>query len=170
MPNRIKLAISSCLLGNNVRYDGGNKRDNDILDAFVQIAEWVPVCPETESGMPVPREPMQLVGDIVKPRLLAIETKIDVTDVLMRWTEERLDRLKEEGVCGFVFKARSPSCGVRDAPRIGPGGVKQGAGLFAGAVMRRYPLIPVEDEAGLRDPSLRERFLERVSAYCRSFN
>lgn len=116
MSSKIKLGISSCLLGNNVRFDGGNKLSQDLIDSFGDLVEWVPVCPEVESGLPVPREPMQLVGTESKPRLITLESKIDRTDELSFWLAGKLEQLEQQGLKGFVLKARSPSCGVRDTP------------------------------------------------------
>ncbi len=164
MPDKIKIGISSCLLGNNVRYDGGNKLDQYLIDSFGQIVEWVPVCPEVEAGLPVPREPMQLVGDETKPRLITLETKMDRTDDLTRWAGIKLKQWEEQGIRGFVFKARSPSCGVHDTPLFSASGDPIGAraGLFADMVMKVFPSLPVEDEEGLRDPVIREKFLARI--------
>ena len=160
----IKLGISSCHLGNNVRYDGGNKLDKYILDTFDRIVEWVPVCPEVESGMSVPREPMHLVGAIVTPRLITIETRRDRTDELTRWIGIKLRELERAGLRGFVLKARSPSCGVLSAELFSISGISVGStsGLFAEAVLRSFPSLPVEDEEGLRDPARRERFLGQI--------
>ena len=164
MPNKIKIGISSCLLGINVRYDGGNKLDLYLKDTLGQVVEWVPVCPEVESGMHVPREAMQLVGDVVKPRLITIETKRDRTDQLTRWIGIKLRELERAGLRGFVFKARSPSCGVNGAELFSTAGTPMGVstGLFAGAVTGCFPSLPVEDEEGLRDPGTREQFLARI--------
>jgi uncharacterized protein YbbK (DUF523 family) len=164
MPAIIKLGISSCLLGNNVRYDGGNKLDQYLIDTFGRFIEWVPVCPEVEAGLSVPREPMQLVTDGLRTRLFTIETRKDLTDVLARWTEGKLEQMEQEGVCGFVFKARSPSCGVHDAELFSASGESIGAraGLFAEAIKNRFPSLPVEDEEGLRDSVVREQFLARI--------
>ncbi len=164
MPTTIKLGISSCLLGNNVRYDGGNKLNQDMLDGFDKSVEWVPVCPEVEAGLSVPREPMQLVADCSRTRLIAIETKKDLSEVLARWAEARLKRMEREGISGFVFKARSPSCGVYDAELFAASGESIGVrpGLFAEAVMRRFPSLPVEDEERLRDPVIKEQFSARI--------
>jgi uncharacterized protein YbbK (DUF523 family) len=163
--NKIKLGISSCLLGENVRYDGGNKLDRYLMDAFGHIVEWVPFCPEVEAGLCVPREPMQLVDEARGMRLITIETKQDRTDVLVCWAERKLKQLEQEDLRGFVFKARSPSCGVRDAPRYSASGeiVGAGAGLFAEAVAERFSSLPLEDEERLRDPAIREKYFARIS-------
>ncbi len=162
--SKIKIGISSCLLGENVRYDGGNKLDRYLMDTFGHIVEWVPFCPEVEAGLCVPREPMQLVSEARKTRLITIETKQDRTDVLARWTERKLKQLEQEGIRGFVFKARSPSCGVHDAPISSATGeiIGAGAGLFAEAAAGRFSSLPVEDEERLRDPGIREKFLARI--------
>lgn len=164
MHETIKIGISSCLLGNNVRYDGGNKLDKGLLDSFDGIVTWVPICPEVESGMSVPREPMQLVGDIARPRLFTIETGRDRTDELLHWIEIKMRELEHQGISGFVLKARSPSCGVRSTELFSSLGTPAGvlSGLFAEAVLKSFPSLPVADEEGLRDPGARERFLELV--------
>lgn len=167
MSRKIKIGISSCLLGNNVRYDGGHKLDLSLRDDLGRIVEWVPVCPEVEAGLAVPREPMQLYGDPAAPRLITIETKMDRTDDLLELIEKKLPRLEQQGIGGFVFKARSPSCGVHETPYYRTSGDVAGvrAGLFAEAVIRRFPSLPVEDEERLRDPVIRDAFLERALAY-----
>jgi uncharacterized protein YbbK (DUF523 family) len=164
MTQKIKIGISACLLGRNVRYNGGNKLDQYLIDTLGRIVTWVPICPEVESGLPVPREAMQLVADGPRARLVTIETKQDRTDDLIRWTDEKLKRLEQEDISGFVLKARSPSCGVRNAPLFSSSGDALGAGdgLFTRAVMNHFPSHPVEDEERLRDPGVRERFLRRL--------
>src|SRR5512143_1734368 len=105
----IKLGISSCLLGENVRYDGGHKLDHYLRDTLGQFVEWVPVCPEVECGLPVPREAMRLVGDPDAPRLVTRKTGIDHTERMTKWAGRKLAQLERQNLCGFVFKARSPS-------------------------------------------------------------
>lgn len=165
--DRLTLGVSSCLLGNPVRYDGGQKEAAFITGTLAREFDLVPVCPEAECGLPVPREAMQLVGDAGSLKLMTIGTGIDHTDRLLQWIDLRLDRLAQDGLSGFMFKARSPSCAVRDALRCSPEGDAEGmaAGLFAGAVMRRFPQLPVIDEEELAVPSARDRFLKRVRAY-----
>lgn len=167
MPGKIKIGVSSCLLGNNVRYDGGHKLDLNLRDTLGKVVEWVPVCPEVEAGLTVPREPMQLVGDALTPRLKTLETKEDRTDDLERLIDSKLKQLKEQGISGFVFKARSPSCAVHDAPLSSLSGEIVGAraGLFAEAVIRSFPLLPVEDEERLRDTAVRDEFIARVCQF-----
>ena len=130
---KIKVGISSCLMGNKVRYDGGDRLDRHLVETLGRYAEYVPVCPEAECGLPVPREPMRLEGDIGSPRLVTIETRLDHTDRMAGWAERRLAELEGENLCGFIFKANSPSCGMEGV-----------AGIFARAFMERFPLIPEE--------------------------
>jgi uncharacterized protein YbgA (DUF1722 family)/uncharacterized protein YbbK (DUF523 family) len=165
----IKLGISSCLLGNSVRYDGGHKLDHYLRHTLGQFIQWVPVCPEVECGLPVPREAMDLLGDMDLPRLITRVTGVDHTARMQQWTKKKLSALEQEGLCGFVLKARSPSCGVHDSKVYSkPGRVAGGrAGLFAEAVMGRFPFMPMEDEEGLQDPGIRENFIERLLVYCR---
>ena len=110
---KIKLGISSCLLGNKVRYDGGHKLDHFLTDTLGAYVDWVPVCPEVESGLSVPREAMHLVGDPGAPRLVTIRSGVDHTSRMRRWAHEKVTALAAEDLCGFVFKSRSPSSGMR---------------------------------------------------------
>ncbi len=162
--SKIKIGISSCLLGDAVRYDGGHKLDQYLLDMFGQNVEWVAICPEVEAGLSVPREPMQLVTDGMRTRLVTAQTGRDLTDTLTHWIGIEMKRLEQEPVRGFVLKARSPCCGVYDTPLFSAAGVVVGkrAGLFAQTVMNRFSVLPVEDEERLRDPRVREAFLVRV--------
>jgi uncharacterized protein YbbK (DUF523 family) len=162
--SKIKIGISSCLLGNNVRYDSGHKLDHYLRDTLGQFVEWVPICPEVEAGLSVPREPMQLITDGIRTRLVAVETGRDQTDILMRWIEITMRRLEQECVRGFVFKARSPSCGVHDTPFFSSEGeiVGERAGLFTEAVMKRFPSLPVEDEERMHDSRVRGEFLRLI--------
>ena len=166
---KIRIGVSACLLGQNVRYDGGHQHDRYITDTLGRWFEWVPVCPEVEYGLPIPREAMRLVGDPETPRLVTIRTRIDHTDGMLTWADKRLEALAAEDLCGFIFKSRSPSSGmaaVKVYPETGMA-VKKGVGIFAGAFMRRFPLLPVEEDGRLNDPALRENFIERIFVYRR---
>jgi uncharacterized protein YbbK (DUF523 family) len=167
MTAKIKIGISSCLLGRNVRYDGGHKLDPYLKDTLGQVVEWVPVCPEVEAGLAVPREAMQLISGPDAPRLATIGTRIDHTERMTQWIRRELVRLADQGLSGFVFKARSPSCGVRDTEIVTASGsaAGKGAGLFAAAVTARFPALPAEDEGRLQDAIVRKSFLERAFAY-----
>jgi uncharacterized protein YbgA (DUF1722 family)/uncharacterized protein YbbK (DUF523 family) len=169
MEDKIKVGISSCLLGEKVRYDGGHKLDHYLRDTLGRFVEWVPVCPEVESGLPVPREAMRLVGFAASPRLVTVRTGMDYTSQMLAWAGNRLGGLEKEDLCGFIFKSRSPSSGMRGVKVYGSSGapLRSGVGIFAGAFMTRFPLVPVEDDGRLQDPSLRENFIERVFAFRR---
>jgi uncharacterized protein YbgA (DUF1722 family)/uncharacterized protein YbbK (DUF523 family) len=167
--NKIKLGISSCLLGNPVRYDGGHKLDRFLTETLGKYVEWVPVCPEVESGLPVPREAMHLVGSPEDPRLVTIRSGVDQTARMKRWAKKKIGKLEDEKLCGFVFKSRSPSSGMRGVKIYNENGMPHatGSGIFAHAFMNRFPLLPVEDEGRLHDPALRENFIERIFVYRR---
>jgi uncharacterized protein YbgA (DUF1722 family)/uncharacterized protein YbbK (DUF523 family) len=166
---KIKLGISSCLLGEKVRYDGGHKLDHYITETLGRYVDWMPVCPEVEYGLPVPREAMHLSGTAEAPRLVGSRTGVDHTDGMNMWARQRLDELEKEGLCGFIFKSRSPSSGMRGVKVYKPSGVPvhTGVGIFAWAFMKRFPLIPVEDDGRLQDPDLRENFIERIFVFKR---
>ena len=166
---RIKLGISSCLLGNPVRYDGGHKLDHFLTDTLGRHVDWVPVCPEVECGLPVPREAMHLVGDPGAPRLVTIRSGVDHTDRMRKWAKKKVAELEQAELCGFVFKSRSPSSGMRGVKIYTEAGMPNatGSGLFAKAFMDTLPLIPMEDEGRMHDPGLRENFIERIFVYRR---
>lgn len=166
----IRLGISSCLLGEQVRYDGGHKHDRYITDTLGRFFSFVPVCPERDCGMPVPREAMRLVGDVASPRLMTVKTGRDLTEQMQRFCDEKTEQLADVDLCGFIFKKNSPSSGLFRVKVYGEKSgmpVKSGRGLFAAAVTSRFPLLPVEEEGRLYDPVLRENFLERVFCYRR---
>jgi uncharacterized protein YbbK (DUF523 family) len=165
-PLKVRLGISACLLGQAVRYDGCDKRDRFLSKTLGKFVEYVPVCPEVECGMPVPREAMHLAGNPESPRLVTIQTGIDKTDSMIRWAEKRVTELGKDGLMGFIFKCDSPSCGMERVKVFDENNrfARIGIGLFARAFMERFPLLPVEDESRLRNPSIRENFIERVSA------
>ncbi|MGE4555222.1 MAG: YbgA family protein [Desulfovibrionaceae bacterium] len=161
----LKLGVSSCLLGAKVRYDGGHKLDKFLRDTLGRFAEFVPVCPEVESGLPVPRPSLRLVGDPASPRLVFPKTGRDHTAAMQTWARSRLDELADANLCGFVFKSRSPSSGmerVKVYPEGGGAPANKGVGVFARAFMDRFPELPVEEEGRLNDPRLRENFIERI--------
>ena len=164
----VKIGVSSCLLGEKVRYDGGHKHDHYITDILGRFFSFVPVCPEVGCGMPVPREAMRLEGDPENPRLVTNETRVDKTEQMLQFCRSKLEELAAEDLCGFVFKEGSPSSG-RFRVKVYQDGMpsKTGSGLFAAAVARRFPLLPLEEEGRLNDPMLRENFIERVFSYRR---
>lgn len=167
---KIRLGVSSCLLGEQVRYDGGHKHDRYITETLGRFFSFVPVCPERDSGMTVPREAMRLVGDVASPRLVTIKTKRDLTEQMQHFCDQKVAQLADEDLCGFIFKKNSPSSGLFRVKVYGDHSgmpAKSGRGLFAAAVTNRFPLLPVEEEGRLYDPALRENFLERVFCYRR---
>jgi uncharacterized protein YbgA (DUF1722 family)/uncharacterized protein YbbK (DUF523 family) len=166
MKDKILLGISACLLGENVRYDGGHKRDRFIIDTLGQFVEFVPVCPEVECGLPVPRESMHLAGTPESPRLVTGRTKIDHTERMVNWAIKRVRELEKEDLCGFIFKSNSPSSGMERVKIYNEHGMAQktGVGMFARAFMDHFPLIPVEEDGRLHDIKLRENFIERIFA------
>jgi uncharacterized protein YbgA (DUF1722 family)/uncharacterized protein YbbK (DUF523 family) len=166
---RIRLGISTCLLGEPVRYDGGHKRDPFLVNELGRYVEWVPVCPEVEMGLPVPREPMRLVGDPDAPHLIAPKSGTDYTERMTAWAHKRVEELAEEGLHGFVFKKDSPSSGLFRVRVYDERGMAQraGVGMFARAFAERFPLLPVEEEGRLHDAYLRENFIGRIFAYQR---
>ena len=165
----LRLGISRCLLGDEVRFDGGHKRDSFLTDVFGRYVEWVPVCPEVEAGLGTPREAMRLIGDSQNPRLVTIETGIDHTHALEAMATDRTEKLKKLDLSGYVFKKGSPSCGIERVRLYDEHGMsnRKGVGLFARAFMKQFPLTPVEEEGRLCDPTLRENFIERVFCYRR---
>jgi len=159
-----KVGISSCLLGEEVRYNGQHKLDRYLRDTLGEYVEWVPVCPEVECGLPIPREPMHLKGTVESPRLVSTKSGTDHTERMQKWIERKLKELEKQELCGFVFKTRSPSSGMRGIRVFKEKGkpIGHGTGLFAGAFMKTFPLLPVEDEGRLNDAGLRENFIERL--------
>lgn len=163
----IRLGISRCLLGDEVRFDGGHKQDQFLTDVLGRYVEWVPVCPEVEAGLGTPREPMRLVGNPWRPRLMTITSNRDHTGAIETMIEGRLGSLHD--LSGFVFKKGSPSCGLERVPMYTEQGTPNHScsGIFAQAFRDRFPLIPIEDEERLYHSTLRENFIERVFCYRR---
>ena len=167
----IRIGISSCLLGQEVRYDGGHKRASFLFDAFGDSIEWVSVCPEVEAGFGTPREPVQLSRDEGAIRLVTVTARRDLTAPMDEFIRRRLPELRLEELSGYILKANSPSCGpgqVKVFDRRGVTLVESGRGLFAEALIRQFPALPVEDEGRLADPRILDDFIQRVSAYHRA--
>jgi uncharacterized protein YbgA (DUF1722 family)/uncharacterized protein YbbK (DUF523 family) len=164
MEERIRLGISTCLLGENVRYDGGHKLDRFLTDTLGEYVEYVSVCPEVECGFGVPRESLRLIGHPDSPRLVTVRTNKDHTERMVNWAKKRVVELEKEGLCGFIFKSDSPSSGMERVRVYKDDGmpVKKGVGMFAREFMAHFPLIPVEEDGRLHDPGLRENFIERI--------
>lgn len=164
------MGVSSCLLGMEVRWNGEHRRDEYVADVLGRLVELVPVCPETEVGMGVPREPVRLVGASSAPRLLGHPTGEDHTAVMLRFARRRVRELERLGLDGYVTKADSPSCGlerVRVWPARGGAPRRRGTGAFIRVLVERMPELPVEEEGRLADPAVREAFMRRMLAYAR---
>ena len=163
-PGRIRLGIARCLLGEPVRYDGTHKLNRYLRDTLGAYVDWVPVCPEVECGMPVPREAVRLAGDPAAPRLVGRSSSEDWTERMRAWGERRLEGLADEELCGYVFRHGSPSNGMRGIKVHQDGGrtLYDGVGLWVRMVMDRFPALPVEDDGRLNDPGIRENFIARV--------
>ncbi len=157
------------MLGEAVRYDGGHKLDRFLTGTLGKYVEYVPVCPEVECGMPVPREPMHLQGDPESPRLVTIRTGLDKTRQMTNWAKKRVVELEKENLMGFIFKSDSPSSGMERVKVYNEKGmaVREGVGMFARQFMEHFPLLPVEEEGRLHDTALRENFIERVFTLAR---
>lgn len=166
MDEPIRIGISRCLLGDNVRYDGGHKRHPFITGTLGRHVQFVPVCPEVECGLPVPREPIRLSGEIDRPRLVTVRSGIDHSERMRNWAEKRLRELEGERLSGFIFKKSSPSCGMEGVKVFLDGSrfKRRGAGFFARAFMNCFPCIPAAEESDLEDQRLRGNFIERVFA------
>jgi uncharacterized protein YbbK (DUF523 family) len=165
----IRIGISTCLLGEPMRFDGGHKRDAFLTETFGRFVEWVPVCPEVECGFGTPREAMRLVRVEQGVRLLTVKTGIDLTEQMERFSRSRVPALARDDLSGYVLKKDSPSCGLERVKIYDRHGspVRGGRGLFATALVEAFPHLPVEEEGRLADPRLRDNFVD-ISAYARS--
>lgn len=166
---KIRVGISTCLLGERVRYNGGHKLDRYIVNTLGRYFDFVPVCPEHEAGFPIPRPPFRLEGDPADPLLITPSDRRDHTELMKAWSARRLDELEQQGLCGYILKSRSPSCGLLSVKVYDGEGrpAGDGSGLFARALVDRFPDLPVAEEDLFSDPHLAENFIERVSAYQR---
>lgn len=167
--NKIKIGISSCLLGEEVRFDGGHKRDRFITDRLSPFVKFVPVCPEVAIGLGVPRQPIRLVGEANSIRAVGVKDEaLDVTDDLIQFARKTSSKLNK--ISGYIFKSKSPSCGmerVKLYPRDSSMPNRDGVGLYTKTIMEMMPNLPVEEEGRLNDPILRENFVERIFIYRR---
>lgn len=164
-PRRLRLCVSSCLLGEKVRYDGGDRREPCITDELSRSCELIAICPEVAIGLGVPRPPVRLEQRDGRVEALGIDDPgFDITERLCAYAQQQIPRLA--GIDGYIFKGRSPSCGVNSTPLFCNGvETGRGAGLFAAAIMQALPLLPIIEETALRDAARRADFLERARAY-----
>lgn len=161
---RPRVGISTCLLGERVRWDGGHRHDRYLTGTLGRFVEYVPVCPEVECGYPVPREPFHLEGDPEEPRLITSRTGQDHTGRMEEWARNRVRELEKEDLCGFIFKSGSPSSGMERVKVRNEKGMpeKKGRGIFARIFMEHFPNIPTEEDGRLHDMPIRENFVERI--------
>lgn len=160
----IRLGVSSCLLGAEVRYDGGHKRDRYLAEVLGEFFEWVSVCPEVELGLGVPRPPIRLVRDQGMPRLVEPESGDDLTGRMESYARERIDRLKEVGLDGFILKIRSPTCGIEGVEVFGTdrSTTRDGVGIFARVLLERWPDLPVAEDGLLQENDRLRDFIAHV--------
>ncbi|MCA9729841.1 MAG: DUF1722 domain-containing protein [Candidatus Eisenbacteria bacterium] len=166
----IPVGVSSCLLGQEVRFDGGHKKNDFVTATLAPFVRWIPVCPELEVGMGIPREALRLVRAEETIRLEANRSGRDWTDAMERFSGTRVEALRAERLRGFVLKKGSPTCGlerVRVYAESGQSCLREGRGLWAQALARSFPHLPLEEEGRLQDPRLRENFVTRIFAHDR---
>lgn len=164
----VKIGVSACLIGERVRYDGGHKHDRYVTD-LGKYFTLVPVCPEVGCGLTTPREAMRLEGDPAAPRLITCQTRVDRSEQMLAFCSAKCRELGKEGVCGFIFKERSPSCGLTAVPLTGCGiSDALTVGLFAHEIVSHFPLMPVEEAERLDNELIRKSFVEQVFLYSRT--
>ena len=171
----VRLGVSSCLLGEEVRFDGGHKRDSFLLETLGSMVEWVSVCPEVEVGLGTPREAIQLIrdrGNLNGVRLVTRQTGGDLTRRMREYARRRVRELTNERLSGYILKKDSPTCGMEQVRVWHRNGSNEqnGRGIFAAELLRQFPTMPVEEEGRLHDPKLLEDFIDRVFMYHRLRN
>ena len=162
--------MSSCLLGEEVRWDGDHKYDQYVRDVLGSYFDYVSICPEVDVGMGVPRETVALYGTLENPKMITKRSKTDWTKKMNHYTKDRIHELTKENLCGYVFKNKSPSCGIGKVPiysEFGSSRMRHGSGVFASSFVKVFPLVPVEDEGRLHDPVIRENFIVRIFCFHR---
>ena len=173
MENKIKIGVSSCLLGEKVRWNGDHKQNHYVRVVLAKYFEYVSVCPEMEVGMGVPRETVALYGNLEKSRMISKKTQTYWTKPMKSYIKTRISSLALDNLCGYIFKNKSPSCGLGRIPvyaAFGSNKVRHGMGMFAKEFTENYPLIPTEDEGRLNDPKIRENFIVKVFSFYRLQN
>ena len=170
MDNKIKIGVSSCLIGEKVRWNGDHKQNHFVREILANYFEYVSVCPEMEVGMGVPRETVALYGNLEKSRMISKKTQTDWTRPMNNYIKDRLKSLTQDDLCGYIFKSKSPSCGLGRIPvysEFGSNKVRHGSGMFAQAFTNAFPIVPTEDEGRLNDPRIRENFIVKVFSFYR---
>lgn len=167
---QIRVGVSTCLLGQKVRFDGGHKHDRFLTESLGRFVRFVPICPELEVGMGVPREAVRLVGDPESPRMVGNKSGEDWTERMTDYCRKRVQRKDIQALCGYILKRKSPSCGMERVKVYSEESgmpTSPGVGLFAAELMRAHPYLPVEEEGRLTEPWLRDNFVVRVFALYR---
>jgi uncharacterized protein YbgA (DUF1722 family)/uncharacterized protein YbbK (DUF523 family) len=170
MKDKIKIGVSSCLIGEKVRWNGDHKQDQYVREVLANYFEYVSICPEMEVGMGVPRETVALYGDLDKSQMISKKTQTNWTKPMERYIKGRINSLAHDDLCGYIFKSKSPSCGLGRVPvysEFGSHNVWHGPGMFAQAFTNKFPLVPTEDEGRLNDPRIRENFIVKVFSFYR---
>ena len=170
MDDKIKIGVSSCLLGEKVRWNGDHKQNLFVRDVLGNYFEYISICPEMEIGMGVPRETVALYGSLENPKLISKKNRIDWTEEMKRFSKEKIKFLAEQNLSGYIFKSKSPSCGIGRIPVYSvdePGKARHGSGMFSSEFMQAFPLVPVEDEGRLYDQRLKENFIVKVFSFYR---
>jgi uncharacterized protein YbbK (DUF523 family) len=164
----VKIGVSACLIGEHVRYDGEDKHDRHVTD-LGKYFTLVPVCPEVGCGLTTPREAMRLEGNPAAPRLMTCQTRVDKSEQMLAYCSAKCRELENEGLCGFIFKERSPSCGLTAVPLSDCGmSYAYTVGLFAHEIVSHFPLMPVEEAEHLNNELIRKSFVESVFLYSRT--
>ncbi len=173
MKDKIKIGVSSCLLGEKVRWNGDHKQNHYVREVLAKYFEYIPICPEVEAGMGVPREAVALYGTLESQQMISRKTQTDWTKPMRQYIKVCMDNLANHNLCGYIFKSKSPSCGLGRVPvysEFGSNNIRHGPGMFADAFTRKFPLVPTVDEDKLNDPKRRETFIVKVFSYCRLKN
>lgn len=168
---KIKLGVSACVIGDNVRFDGGHKRSHFVAEELSPFVEFVPVCPEVGIGLPVPRPTIRLLDRGEEAGVRLVETKdadADHTEKMINFSKRKAEHLAGMELCGYVVCAKSPTCGMERVKVYRENGYvaseKIGVGLYTQQLIKRMPWLPIEEDGRLNDPILRENFVFRIFA------
>lgn len=158
------IGVSACILGHRTRYDGNLKAFPELTQVLASYFILVPVCPECEMGLPVPREPMQLEGSLLHPTLITRTSRIEHTAAMQQWIRQYLSQLPAHPLAGFVLKSKSPSCGLTNTPIHHADGSRTptGSGLFAAALQSTFPTLPIANESTLQSPEALHTFIQSI--------
>lgn len=162
----MKIAVSACLLGEKIRFDGGHKHDHFVTDELGRFSEFISFCPE-HLAFGTPRPSIRLVNLEDKVHVQSNKNGTDLTQILIQTSQEELSKIENEPLCGIIFKSKSPSCGMKSAKIYLENGFCEGKedGVFVKLCKERFPLLPMEEEGRLQDPWLRENFVMQIFAY-----